>query len=99
MRFQKQELLQLKRGPSGVPFVGKETVRFDKGLTKKFNRKIYTEILRDGLEVTDIQQGEGDAVESGDKVTVHYTGKLTNGKLFDSGKISFVVGAGQASRE
>ena len=38
-------------------------------------------------------------IQNGSKVNVHYTGKLTNGEVFDSSEgkapISFVVGSGQ----
>ncbi|MFM8275022.1 MAG: FKBP-type peptidyl-prolyl cis-trans isomerase [Gemmata sp.] len=37
-----------------------------------------------GLEVWDAKAGAGDAVKHGATVTVHYTGWLTNGKMFDS---------------
>ncbi|MDY3555379.1 FKBP-type peptidyl-prolyl cis-trans isomerase [Gemmata sp. JC717] len=37
-----------------------------------------------GLEIWDATVGEGDEVKPGAKVTVHYTGWLTNGKMFDS---------------
>jgi len=37
-----------------------------------------------GLEIWDVKEGEGAAVKPGAKVTVHYTGWLTNGKEFDS---------------
>jgi peptidylprolyl isomerase len=37
-----------------------------------------------GLEIWDVKEGEGEAVKAGAKVTVHYTGWLTNGKEFDS---------------
>lgn len=37
-----------------------------------------------GLEIWDVKEGEGAAVKAGGKVTVHYTGWLTNGKEFDS---------------
>ncbi|VTS00354.1 peptidylprolyl isomerase : Peptidyl-prolyl cis-trans isomerase OS=Laribacter hongkongensis (strain HLHK9) GN=fkpA PE=4 SV=1: FKBP_C [Gemmata massiliana] len=37
-----------------------------------------------GLEIWDSTVGEGDAVKPGATVTVHYTGWLTNGKMFDS---------------
>jgi peptidylprolyl isomerase len=37
-----------------------------------------------GLEVWDVVEGKGEAVKAGAKVTVHYTGWLTNGKEFDS---------------
>ncbi|MBQ7256990.1 MAG: FKBP-type peptidyl-prolyl cis-trans isomerase [Abditibacteriota bacterium] len=52
-----------------------------------------------GLKIEDIKVGEGEAVEEGDTVKVHYTGMLTNGKVFDSSKergepFRFTVGAG-----
>jgi FKBP-type peptidyl-prolyl cis-trans isomerase len=37
-----------------------------------------------GLEVWDVKEGEGEAVKPGAKVTVFYTGWLTDGKVFDS---------------
>ena len=39
-----------------------------------------------GLIVEDINIGEGAAAATGQKVTVHYTGWLTNGAKFDSSK-------------
>jgi FKBP-type peptidyl-prolyl cis-trans isomerase FkpA len=39
-----------------------------------------------GLIVEDINIGEGAAAAAGQKVTVHYTGWLTNGTKFDSSK-------------
>lgn len=40
--------------------------------------------LDSGLEVWDVKEGTGDAVKAGGKVKVHYTGWLTDGKVFDS---------------
>jgi peptidylprolyl isomerase len=37
-----------------------------------------------GLEIWDVKEGAGEAVKAGAKVTVFYTGWLTNGKEFDS---------------
>lgn len=37
-----------------------------------------------GLEIWDVKEGEGEAVQAGGSVTVHYTGWLTSGKEFDS---------------
>lgn len=50
------------------------------------------------LEKTDVLVGKGLEAKAGDYVTVDYTGKLTNGKQFDSSigrePFSFVLGAG-----
>lgn len=50
-----------------------------------------------GLQITDVKEGEGDAVRSGDAVAVFYTGKLKNGKEFDSnvGQKPMIVEVGQ----
>jgi FKBP-type peptidyl-prolyl cis-trans isomerase len=40
----------------------------------------------DGLELWDVTPGTGTAVPAGAKVTVHYTGWLTDGTVFDSSK-------------
>jgi len=55
----------------------------------------------DGLEYWDIKVGTGPTAQSGQKVKVHYTGWLTNGKKFDSSvdhggqPFEFQLGAGQ----
>jgi len=53
-----------------------------------------------GLRYRVTELGKGKQVEAGDKATVHYTGKLTNGTKFDSSKdrnqpFTFKVGGGQ----
>jgi FKBP-type peptidyl-prolyl cis-trans isomerase len=54
---------------------------------------------RDGLQYWDIKVGTGATAASGQKVTVNYTGWLTNGKQFDTsvGKspFSFKLGANE----
>jgi peptidylprolyl isomerase/FKBP-type peptidyl-prolyl cis-trans isomerase FkpA len=51
------------------------------------------------LAISDEAVGEGPSAKSGDRVTVHYTGWLTNGTKFDSSKdhnqpFSFTLGKG-----
>ena len=53
-----------------------------------------------GLKYTDTLEGAGASPERGKKVTVHYTGKLTDGKKFDSSvdrgePFAFTIGVGQ----
>jgi peptidylprolyl isomerase len=57
-------------------------------------------VTASGLKYTDDVVGEGASPEKGKKVTVHYTGKLTNGKKFDSSvdrgqPFAFTIGVGQ----
>lgn len=51
------------------------------------------------LKIEDENVGTGTTAQTGDTVTVNYTGTLTNGKEFDSTKgkkpFSFTLGAGQ----
>ncbi len=56
-----------------------------------------------GLQYEELQEGEGALAESGQHVTVHYTGWLTDGTKFDSSKdrndpFQFHLGAGQVLR-
>jgi FKBP-type peptidyl-prolyl cis-trans isomerase len=52
---------------------------------KKKVEEIYSKIKPE-LKTTVVKEGEGEAVESGDNVLVHYTGKLENGQKFDSSR-------------
>ena len=56
-----------------------------------------------GLQVEKLQSGTGPTPKTGDMVSVHYTGWLTNGKKFDSSvdrgePFEFVLGRGQVIR-
>ena len=53
--------------------------------------------------LVDVKVGTGPPVKAGDRVSVHYTGILTGGKVFDSSKarnqpFEFVVGRGTVIR-
>lgn len=52
------------------------------------------------LQITDVQEGTGAIAKVGDSVSVHYTGQLTNGEVFDSSRgrgepFTFTLGEGR----
>jgi FKBP-type peptidyl-prolyl cis-trans isomerase len=56
-----------------------------------------------GLRYADLALGQGDEARSGQQVTVHYTGWLTDGQKFDSSRdrgqpFSFALGRGEVIR-
>jgi FKBP-type peptidyl-prolyl cis-trans isomerase len=69
------------------------------------NRNIFTRNgvnmkTASGLEYIELEAGTGAQAEAGKNVSVHYTGKLQDGKVFDSSysrgePISFKLGIGQ----
>ncbi|HYY44304.1 MAG TPA: FKBP-type peptidyl-prolyl cis-trans isomerase [Actinomycetota bacterium] len=59
----------------------------------------HTERFESGLEVTDIECGDGKQAKEGDLLSVSYVGRLKSGKVFDAsrrhgGPFQFVLGAG-----
>ncbi|KAH7924608.1 hypothetical protein BV22DRAFT_1105358 [Leucogyrophana mollusca] len=58
-----------------------------------------TQVLAGGVKIKDVKVGTGKAAKSGDRVTMRYIGKLTNGTVFDkntSGKpFAFKLGKGE----
>jgi len=52
------------------------------------------------LVMEDVVKGTGEVAKAGNKVTVHYSGFLTDGKMFDSSiprktPFTFILGAGE----
>ena len=61
------------------------------------------EVQQTGIEVEELTLGTGPLVESGDTLTVHYVGSLSDGKVFDSSvdrniPFTFTIGVGQVIR-
>jgi peptidylprolyl isomerase len=68
--------------------------------TDKTNKEGKGVRLPDGLKYEDLKVGEGAQPKTGQTVSVHYTGWLTNGTKFDSSvdrgrPFEFVLGQGQ----
>ncbi len=69
-------------------------------LGDNINQNMQSKFDPTKLNIEDMKTGAGEEVKAGDKVSVHYTGWLTDGTKFDSSldrgqPFSFTVGAGQ----
>lgn len=67
------------------------------------NNEPQEQVSVSGLRWIDFGGGDGQAAAPGDRVAVHYTGTLENGKKFDSSRdrnqaFEFNLGAGQVIR-
>ncbi len=47
------------------------------------------------IQIEEIAPGDGRVVKDGDNIKLQYKGSFPNGKTFDEGSFSFVVGTGQ----
>jgi len=79
---------------------GNEAYAAKKDAKKNSAKKSSSSKGAEELKIEDIKIGKGAVAESGKKVTVHYTGWLTNGKKFDSSldakePFTFQLGAAQ----
>lgn len=66
-------------------------------------QKTMTDSQQEPLTVSNEQVGQGAVAEPGDVVTAHYSGRLVDGRVFDSSydrgtPITFTLGAGQVIR-
>jgi FKBP-type peptidyl-prolyl cis-trans isomerase FkpA len=71
--------------------------------TKQMENSMSDKITDSGLKYEDLQEGDGAAAENGQRVSVHYTGWLTDGSKFDSSldrnqPFSFSLGRGMVIR-
>ena len=57
------------------------TVADEKDKDKAEKKEVTT---KSGLKYTDTKEGTGEKAQAGDTVVVHYTGRLKDGKKFDS---------------
>jgi len=74
-----------------VPVAGYPTPADDKKPAEKEKKMQLPDLTAkewkkqtNGLEIWDVKEGKGDPVKPGGRVKVHYTGWLTDGKVFDS---------------
>jgi FKBP-type peptidyl-prolyl cis-trans isomerase len=85
--------------------VAEKLIAEEKSVLQQYakDNKLQVTETSSGLFIAIIKEGTGQQAKSGDNVSVHYTGKLLNGKVFDSSvergqPIRFQVGVGQVIR-
>ena len=91
-----QSLAQTTQAPTGTAHKPGAT---HKAATSHTGPAAQTVTTPSGLKYVDLLVGKGPAPKDGDTVLVHYTGRFTNGKVFDTSRgkqpFHFVLGRGQ----
>ena len=94
--------LSASAAPSAMAKGGAKAQKTPKGKAGTADGKGAAKVItsQTGLKYIDEQVGTGKSPEKGKRVTVHYTGTLTNGTKFDSSvdrkePFTFVIGVGQ----
>lgn len=64
--------------------ISRFNLNLGKNFLRKNRRKAGVKVLRYGLQYKVLQEGMGERPTMSDRVTVHYEGRLLNGKVFDS---------------
>ena len=82
---------------------GGSLMNFIKPITINSQQPAQMTTSNDNLKVEDLVVGNGAVAEPGDKITVHYTGSLTDGTVFDNSverkaPFTFTLGVGQVIR-
>ena len=82
---------------------GGSLMNFIKPITTNSQQPAQMTTSNDNLKVEDLVVGNGAVAEPGDKITVHYTGSLTDGSVFDNSverkaPFTFTLGVGQVIR-
>ena len=91
-----QSLAQTTQAPTGTAH---KTAATHKAATSHTGPAAQTVTTPSGLKYVDLLLGKGPTPKDGDTVLVHYTGRFTNGKIFDTSRgkqpFQFVLGRGR----